>query len=272
MLDPASYGFLDITVRDHLAIAIIDHPERKNAVRPGESSELSRFLTEVGADDRVHVAVVAGIGAVFCAGGGPDAIDVYRADNEAFERMHRNSLELVQAHINLDKPVVTGLNGLAAGVGAAFALFADFIVADRGARFGDGHVRGGLVAGDGGVLIWPLAVGMIRAKKYLLTGDWITAEEAERIGLVSEVVDDGQCLERALQIASRLAQGPQAAIRGTKKALNRHYALAMETFLLSMELEGESFHDPGLGKLMEAMRAGQPAIPRDPQAAARRAR
>src|ERR1700730_17102769 len=127
MLDPASYSFLDITIRDHLAIAIIDHPERKNAVRPGESNELSRFLTEVGADDRVHVAVVAGIGTVFCAGGGPDAIDVYRAGNEAFDRMHRNSLELVQAHINLDKPVVTGLNGLAAGVGAAFALFADFI-------------------------------------------------------------------------------------------------------------------------------------------------
>ncbi len=262
-LDPQTYQFLSISITRNIAVATIDHPERKNAVRPGESGELSRFLEEVGADDDIHVAVLTGTGDVFCAGGGPDAIDLFRTDEDAFKVMHDNSRALVEAHIGLDKPVVTAMNGLAAGVGAAFGLFADFIVADRSARFGDGHIRAGLVAGDGGALIWPLAVGMTRAKRYLLTGDWITADEAERIGLVTEVVEDGQCLTRALEIAERLAQGPQAAIRGTKRSLNQHYTVAMAAFDLSVELEGQSFRDPQLGALMDDLRSGKPAIPRD---------
>jgi enoyl-CoA hydratase len=269
VLEPTTYDFLSVTIERNVAVATIDHPDRKNAVRPGESSELTRFLEEVGADERVHVAVLAGKGDVFCAGGGPDAIDLYRTDDAAFQTMHENSRGLVRAHIELDKPVVTALNGLAAGVGAAFGLFADFIIADRSVRFGDGHIRAGLVAGDGGVLIWPLAMGMTRAKRYLLTGDWITATEAERLGLVTEVVDDGQCLARALEVADRLARGPQSAIRGTKRSLNRHYAAALAAFELSVELEGESFRDPALGELMDALRNGRPAIPRDARVHAR---
>jgi len=262
-LDPAHFDFLDVSIDQHVAVAVIDHPDRHNSVRPGESSEFSRFLREVATDDRVNAAVLAGVGKVFCAGGGPDAIDLYRSDDAAFHVMHENSRDLVRAHVELDKPVVTALNGLAAGVGAAFGLFADFIVADRSVRFGDGHIRGALVAGDGGVLIWPLSVGMLRAKRYLLTGDWITASEAERIGLITEVVDDGRCFERAMQIAHRLASGPQSAIRGTKRALNSHYAAALGAFELSVELEGESFRDPALGAYTDGLRNGRPAIPKD---------
>lgn len=267
MLEPQSYEFLDVSLADHIALAMIDRPEQNNSPRPGQSSEFTRFLGQVQSDEDVYVAVLAAKGSVFCPGGGIEALETYHSDQAALEKMHDNTKQLVEAHIALDKPVVSALNGLAAGVGAAFALFADFVVADRSAELVDAHVTAGLVAGDGGVLIWPLSIGMVRAKKYMLTGDRISADEAERIGLVSEVVDDGQAMKRAFEIATRLAGAPQAAIRGTKRSINQHYQRALDVFRLSCDLEEQSFRDPALAPILVGMREGRAAMPVDPRAA-----
>src|SRR4029450_1992959 len=107
------------------------------------------------------------------------------------------------------------------GLGATLALFSDVIFAADNARIGDPHVRVGVVAGDGGAVIWPWLVGAARTKEFLLTGDLITAAEAERIGLINHVVPADQLMATALAFAQRLATGPTQAIRGTKAYINK---------------------------------------------------
>jgi enoyl-CoA hydratase len=113
------------------------------------------------------------------------------------------------------------LNGVASGLGATIALFCDIIIAAKTARIGDPHVRVGIVAGDGGSVIWPLLVGPARAKEYLLTGDLVNAEEAERIGLINRVVEPEELYPTALALAQRLAAGAPKAIGWTKLSINR---------------------------------------------------
>lgn len=96
--------------------------------------------------------------------------------------------QIVYSLLDLEKPVVARIQGACVGLGATVALFSDIIIAAENARFGDPHVKVGAVAGDGGALIWPQLVGFARAKQYLLTGEIMTAQEAERIGLINKVV------------------------------------------------------------------------------------
>jgi len=117
--------------------------------------------------------------------------------------------------------MICALNGVAAGLGATIALFCDIIYASDQARIGDTHVRAGLVAGDGGAVIWPLLVGVSKAKELLMTGDIIDAHEAERIGLVNKVVPHDELMPAVMESAQRLAGGPALAIRGTKHTLNK---------------------------------------------------
>ena len=121
----------------------------------------------------------------------------------------------------VEQPIVCALNGVAAGLGATIALFCDIIYASDQARIGDTHVKAGLVAGDGGAVIWPLLIGVAKAKELLMTGDIVDAAEAERIGLVNKVVPHDQLMAEAKGLAKRLANGPAMAIRGTKHAINK---------------------------------------------------
>jgi enoyl-CoA hydratase len=246
-LDYSSYEFLTIRVIENVARITIDHPERLNSVTSQEEhAEFARSLRQVAEDDDVNAIAITGSGKYFAIGGDSALIEKFHAGDENLKfRLYRETRELVSAHLDLDKPAVVALNGYAMGAGAVYALLADFIIAERQVRFGDRHINAGVAAGDGGTIIWPLAVGMVRAKKYLLTGDWINAEEAERIGLVTEVVEQGESWERALDLARRLADGPRAAIRNTKRALNQWYRLgALGALDLSVALETEAFSSP----------------------------
>jgi enoyl-CoA hydratase len=129
--------------------------------------------------------------------------------------------QLVYGPLTFDKPVISAVSGQLLGGATTYALMADIIVADRTAVFCDRHVLAGMVPGDGGVLTWTSYAGVLKAKRYLLTGDPVPAEEAERIGLVTEVVDAGQALPKATEYARRLAAAPPAAMRNTKRALNQ---------------------------------------------------
>jgi len=113
------------------------------------------------------------------------------------------------------------VNGHAMGLGASIALLCDVILMADSATIGDPHVKVGIVAGDGGVAIWPLALGPARAKQYLLTGDPLDAVEAERIGLVNRVVPAAQLMDEAMALATRLAAGAPLAVRYTKLAVNK---------------------------------------------------
>lgn len=123
--------------------------------------------------------------------------------------------------LEVQQPVIAAINGAATGLGATIALFSDIIIASENARIGDPHVLVGVVAGDGGAVIWPWLVGAARAKEFLMTGDLTTATEVERIGLINRVVPPDQLMPTATELATRLAKGPTQAIRGTKASVNK---------------------------------------------------
>jgi enoyl-CoA hydratase len=143
--------------------------------------------------------------------------------------------------LELPQPIIAAIEGPAVGLGATMALFCDFKVAALDARIGDLHTRFGMVAGDGGAVIWPWLVGVGRAKWYLMTGDSLPANEAERLGLIDEVVPRGKALEWAQMLAARLAGGHRDAIRGTKASVNKLLRDAANLVLdTSLGLEKES--------------------------------
>lgn len=136
-------------------------------------------------------------------------------------------------------PIVTAIQGAAMGLGANVAFATDIVVAWREARLADPHVKIGLVAGDGGAVLWPLSAGVLRAKRYLLTGDVLTAADAHSFGLVTDLVDHPEdVLPRARALAEQVAALPPLAVQGTKAALNRLVSQrAGEVLQLSLQLE-----------------------------------
>lgn len=266
-MDYGHYRYLDIAVDDGTCVVRIDRPEKLNSCSAEDHDELPRILRDIQQDTDVRVAVVTGNGSAFSVGGD---IDLLQALNEnrgdTLSGVLRTGRELVLAHVDLEKPIIAAVNGHAMGAGAAFALLCDVIVADRSALIADGHVRAAIAAGDGGVIAWPLTVGMAKAKWYLMTGDWISAEEAERCGLITEVVDDGDCLPRAMEIARRFADGPQLAISYTKVALNQWLRAGVAAFEHSAALEGLTMVSEDAGEAVRQLReTGKSAMPPDPR-------
>jgi enoyl-CoA hydratase len=159
--------------------------------------------------------------------------------------------------LDVEVPIVTAVNGPAIGLGASIALLSDVIFMAESATIADPHVRVGIVAGDGGTAIWPLAVGPARAKEFLLTGDAVSAHTAERIGLVNHVVPDGQLEERAYGFAQRLAAGAPLALRATKHCVNKlikealNVAFDTATALEMLTFESED-HEEALNALQES--------------------
>ncbi|MEZ4334469.1 MAG: enoyl-CoA hydratase-related protein [Myxococcota bacterium] len=223
--------YLDICIEDAVAIVQLAGGRPGNALPFEGHAELAGILPRLGRDDRIDAVVLRGAGDEFSAGPTPEFIERLRANDPAFvAHLMRDVRAIVEGHIEIEKPVVTALNGTTSGGTLAFALFADVVVAERHVVLSDPHVPAGVAAGDGGVLIWPLALGLLRAKRYLLTGDPISADEALALGLVTEVVDRGASVERALHWARRLAAAPRAALRHTKRALNQWLRIGLPAF------------------------------------------
>jgi enoyl-CoA hydratase len=146
--------------------------------------------------------------------------------------------------IDCSKAIVSAVHGPAVGAGLVAAVLADVSVVGRTARIIDGHTRLGVAAGDHAALCWPLLCGMAKAKYHLLTCDPLTGEEAERIGLVSLCVDDDQVQDRALAVATQLADGAQHAIRWTKHTLNHWYRGQLAVLDASLAYEFLGFGGP----------------------------
>ena len=203
----------------------LNRPERLNAVDRTMHLELEEVFGEVAYDASVSAVVVTGSGRGFCSGGDVRSMDE-RGQSNVLERrpmgvVSQSGRRILHNMMWVEQPIVCALNGVAAGLGATIALFCDIIYASDQARIGDTHVKAGLVAGDGGAVIWPLLIGVAKAKELLMTGDIVDAAEAERIGLVNKVVPHDRLMVEAKGLAKRLANGPAMAIRGTKHAINK---------------------------------------------------
>jgi len=240
----------------------INRPEVMNATNARLHWELTQVWLTVDADPETRVAVVTGAGKAFSAGGDLELVEEMAGNADAAARTMREASDLVYNIVNLDKPVVSAINGVAVGAGLVVALLADVSIISETARLTDGHTRLGVVAGDHAAIVWPLLCGMAKAKYYLLTSEFLDGREAERIGLVSLCVAPADVLPRALDVADRLGRGSQPSIRWTKRALNNWLRQAGPIFDQSLALEMLTFMHGDVREGARAIREKRaPAFP-----------
>jgi enoyl-CoA hydratase/carnithine racemase len=226
--DYAAYEFIAVDVADNgVATVTLNRPESKNAVHGPLHEELQHIWLDLANDYDVKVVVLTGAGDKFCVGGDVKAM---AGSDETFGSGRNIDRRVVTANearrtiaylLDLEQPVIAAINGDAVGLGATLALCCDITVAADSARIGDPHVNVGLVAGDGGAMIWPLLVGPNRAKEFLLRGNLLRGAEAERIGLVNYAVPADEVMAKAMELADELAAKPPMAVRWTKLTVNR---------------------------------------------------
>ena len=198
----------------------MNRPADMNAVNKDMHDELGTIFYDAQLDDDADVIVLTGAGRAFSAGGDLAMMKrIADGSGEPFLRLV-DAKRIVFSLLDLEKPIIAAVNGHAMGLGATIALLCDTIFMSSAAKIGDPHVKVGVVAGDGGCVIWPQLIGYAKAKEYLMTGDPINAQEAERMGLVNHVTAPEQTLKMAQAFAQRLADGPSAAIRWTKVSAN----------------------------------------------------
>ena len=197
-----------------------DRPDQLNAISREVHGELETLFFDIDRDEDTRLAVLSGRGRAFSAGGDLDWLVELNADPEASARAIRADRIIQTALLNMETPLIARVNGPAVGLGCSIALYCDIAVATPRAVFADPHVTVGLVAGDGGALIWPQLIGYVQARRYLLTGDPITGEDAVRLGLITQcVADDG--LDDAVQVwVDKLLAQPEPALRWTKLSIN----------------------------------------------------
>lgn len=195
-----------------------EHPV--NGVDGQMHAELARLFSDLQRDSGSDIIVLTASGRAFCAGGDFDWFEQQIDNPASFRDIAWDARRIVTSLLELDKPIICRLNGAAAGLGATIALLCDMVVAVDTALIGDPHVKVGLVAGDGGALIWPQLVGYARAKELLMTGDMLTAQEAASIGLINHVVPAEELDARVAELVAKLQGNPRWAVRWTKSTIN----------------------------------------------------
>ena len=220
----------------------IDHPGSDlNAVDGELHGDLVELFAGLKREHDARCVLLTGAGRAFSAGGDFNWFPELQQPGRA-EAVRQEGKQIIWDLLDVDLPIVAAINGPAIGLGATIALLCDVILMADTATIADPHVRVGIVAGDGGTAIWPLLIGPARAKQYLLTGDPLTASEAERIGLVNKVVTAADLDAEAMAFAARLAAGAPLAVQYTKQAVNKLVKDALNTaFDVATALEVVTF-------------------------------
>jgi enoyl-CoA hydratase len=265
MIPYAEYQHLEFDLKPNGVLLItFNRPEVLNATNDRLHWELTQVWLTIDRDPKVRVAVVTGKGRAFSAGGDLEMVDANSRDPRRLANTVREASDIVYNMINLDKPIVSAINGVAVGAGLVVALLADVSIMSESARITDGHTRLGVVAGDHAAILWPLLCGMAKAKYYLLTCDFIDGREAERIGLVSLCTPADQLMPKAFEVADKLAAGSQQAIRWTKRSLNNWLRQAGPIFDQSIALEMLTFMGEDVREGLQAIK--EKRAPRFPSA------
>jgi enoyl-CoA hydratase len=223
------YEFLKVETVDRVATLTLNRPNSLNAITSRMHHELEQIWLDLRADRDVNVILLTGAGRAFCAGGdikGMAAGELV-GGGPGGDRFNRgpitasNGRRIVENMLDVEQPIIGAINGDAIGLGATLALLCDITVVSEKARFADTHVKVGVVAGDGGAVIWPLLIGPHRAKEFLMRGNFINGAEAGRIGMVNYAVPLDEVMTRSREIAQELADGPTFAIRWSKLSVNK---------------------------------------------------
>lgn len=217
---------LTVTGDDDVRVVTLNRPDRLNGVSAELHRRLAEVWGEIAADPAARAVVLTGAGRAFSAGGDLDHLRAHHTDPDLRDRSIALDRAVQTAMARFPLPVVAAVNGPAVGLGCSLALGCDLVLMADDAYLADPHISVGLVAGDGGVTIWPLLTSLLRVKEYLFTGDRIPAEKAVELGLANRTVPAAHLMEEAMSLAERLAAQPAEALRGTKAAL----ALVAEQF------------------------------------------
>jgi enoyl-CoA hydratase len=242
------YETITVTRDGGVAIVTLDRPEHRNSVDDRMHSELTTIFVDLRRAKDVRAILLTGAGDAFCAGG--DSSPTRKFETFTGLTPIEEARATIESLVDLDQPLVAAVNGDALGLGAILASLADVAIAGRSARIGDAHVRGGVTAGNGSSAVWPILIGLNRTKELLFNSRLLDAEEAQRIGLVHEVVADEDVMPRALAQAHAWTELNPLALQTTKRALNVHLKAAVAQVLpLSLALEEQT-----LAPIMDARR------------------
>jgi enoyl-CoA hydratase len=258
-MDYSHYKSLKIAMPEPGILDIVmGEPGRLSVADANAHRELAEIWRDIDADPDVAVAVIRGVGKGFSGGGSLDLVDEMSRDFDTRARVWREARDLVYNLVNCSKIVVSAMHGPAVGAGLVTGLLADISIASRNARIIDGHTRLGVAAGDHAAVVWPLLCGMAKAKYYLLLCEEVSGAEAERIGLVSLCVDETELVDKAFEVARKLALGSQSALRWTKYSLNNWLRLAGPTFDTSLALEMLGFGGRDVREGSKSLREKRP--------------
>lgn len=258
--DYSKYKNILVTRQGSILTLTLNRPQQFNAIDHLLHEELSDIFYDVAKDDETDVVILTGAGKAFCGGGDLKAMkahaDEYGAPGHYLSRV--SAKRVIFSLLDLEKPIIAKVNGACMGLGATLALFCDVIYMADHTVIGDPHVKAGVVAGDGGAIIWPQLIGYARAKEYLMTGDPVKALDAERMGLINHAVPAAELDATVQAMAERLANGPRDAIRWSKVATNIGLKQLAHTILdASMAYEMITMHSQTHKEAIDAFAEGR---------------
>ncbi len=243
-----------VTADGPVRVVTLNRPEQLNATNHVLHAGLASLFPQLDADEEARVAVLTGAGRAFSAGGDFDYLDELARDADLRSLSLMHGRQIVTGMVGCRLPIVAAVNGPAVGLGCSLVALSDIVFMAQSAHLADPHVLLGLVAADGGPVVWPLLTSLQLAKEYALTGDRISAERAAAIGLANHVCPDDEVMNEAMDCAQRIARLPKGAAEDTKRVLNMQMERAVLGVLdYALAAEDRSFTTPELRANVDRM-------------------
>lgn len=238
-----------------IRIVTLNRPEHLNATDHALHTGLAALFPQLDADEEARAVVLTGAGRAFSAGGDFAHLEALATDEALREQTLADARRIVAGMVACRLPIVAAVNGPAVGLGCSLAALSDIVFIAESAHLADPHLLVGLVAADGGPVVWPLLTSLLLAKEYALTGERISARRAAEIGLANHVCADGEVMDAALACARKLAALPRRALQDTKRVLNMHLERAvLATLDFAIAAEDRSFVSPEVRATLDKRR------------------
>lgn len=230
-MDYSKYKDMLLEKKNGIATITLNLPDRYNAFTDDLHYAMEHVWLDLAEDPEVNVIIITGAGKHFSAGGDIKGMVARWRSEDGWKKnigTPAKAKRIIANMLEVSQPIISAVNGDAMGLGASIALFADISIMNETARIGDTHVKVGLVAGDGGTVIWPMILGANKAKEYLMRAKVFKGAEAAAAGIVNYAVPADQVMAEAMKIAQELNEMPPLAVRWTKLSVNKQLKAQLE--------------------------------------------